>query len=79
MLGKYADPSNFRLAPQDMVPIIYKKTAKVKPLIEVLQKEHTDITRLHGQHPNMTFTEVTQKYYEREEKKERDKQLKRML
>jgi len=65
--------------PKDMVPIVYMDTMPIVPLIDQMKKEHEDITRMQQNNPGAKFGELTAKYYEKNEKKEKEEFKRQML
>ena len=71
--GRGTSPDKFVLpSPRDMIPIVYPTTMEVTPVIHQLNKEHEEILRSQKAHPHASLSELTEMYYGRRDKLERD-------
>ena len=88
-LGKHSSIDKFIIEnPKDMIPIVYptsmndsgrKITKRIKPVIFKLNKEHDEILKMHALNPGAKFEDLTDKFYEKKEKKEKESFRKKIM
>ena len=66
-------------SPKDMIPMVYPTSMSPEPVINQLNREHEEITRAHAANPGAQFSDLTEKYYAKKEKTERENFRKMLL
>ncbi len=68
MVGKYTKDTDYRFrlsTEKDMIPITWPDTMDVKPVINKLNKEHTEVQKLANANPHLSYCENSDNYYKK--------------